>query len=318
MKKEIILVSLIVLSAIFLTFASINQSSIVGYVMKFDTDSGSCVDYEDSNFYNLKYQKGHLEYDGQTYEDKCINDRIVREYYCSKYGFLVKKNIVCDYDEICQDGKCINIGNAIFLITPFSNENYESLLKETKSWLEENNEKEYYSALEENIPVKKSIIILGNPCDYKDKVYAIFIDKINWQCYQHQDLLNISPNIGIYWEKDYGSKIWKWYYNLNLSEIKNIDFKESKINFITENEVINNLAINSTECDLVDLDKNNFINETDQSQFNSRYERLLLRNCGPVGSCKDIDYNEDDFISGYDERIFNDLFKENKEKRCWI
>ena len=307
----------IVFFAVVLALITEFQSSIVGNMINFNNEKGNCQDTENSSFYNLKYQKGIVTYNDATYEDGCLNTRVVKEYYCSNYGNLVKRNIGCKYNEFCEDGACVSSNNSVYLIIPFSGDYYNKLGESVKKGFENNSGNKYYLLLENGINSKKNLIILGSPCDYKDQGKAFFKDKIKWSCDEQTTILKENPGIGIYWQKNFGKTNDKWMFNVSIEKISCTLFKDDKIYFLTSKEVIGNLARNKTACQSIDLNKDNLINGTDEKVFNDRYNLFLIKSCQSQ-ECVSIDYNKDNKIDAYDLRIFDSLYDEDTGNRCGI
>ena len=68
-----------------------------------DVEKPSC---SDSDGGIIKKTKGSVTYDGKTYDDVCVSDKKVNEYYCG--GDTVHNGeYVCDLGYSCSDGACV-------------------------------------------------------------------------------------------------------------------------------------------------------------------------------------------------------------------
>ena len=109
MKKRvlIILVVLFVLFSGFFLYKGITGKIITSVNSCQDTDNGKVFSYKGEVF-GIYYA---FEKQDFRYEDKCLNEKKVMEYYCVKDGISsLQESIEYECKDKCEYGKCLNEG----------------------------------------------------------------------------------------------------------------------------------------------------------------------------------------------------------------
>jgi len=90
------------------TSTSGNQDNLEEYKLKGDNQEGFNIFIKGNVTYEIQYNDGRV-LTKRPYEDKCLNSKKLREYYCALYGDRYKvKYYTINCEQGCENGACIS------------------------------------------------------------------------------------------------------------------------------------------------------------------------------------------------------------------